>query len=311
MKQKWKWILIVASTLWLIPLPGMALTLPEVVSPQWLMNHLQDPQLAVIEVSDEASFAFDGHIPGSVNTNKSAWRYVSGENTLLHYPVQQLQQKLRALGINQDSAVVIYYKGGNLNEILGAYYLYWLFHYLGHTNVSILDQGWYGWSQTNGPVEEEVGTIKSGDFVAHPLPALEISLQELNEVRSHYLLVDGRFASHFAGRTKFPANPLYGRIPGSINFSWQERYVRKAADGRLYAKRPKLSELQEVLGDQRDRPILLICLGGTGAAVNYTMFYTAGYKNIRLNDAGFRGWNRRGLPLEKTERNLHSKQTGN
>ncbi len=294
---------MLASALWLIPLQVMALSVPTIVSPQWLMDNLQDSQLAVIEVSDEASFSFEGHIPGSVNTNKSDWRYATKDGRLLHYSPQQLQQKLRALGINYDDGVVIYYKGDSLNEILGAYYLYWLFHYLGHTNVSMLDEGWYGWTKANGPVEQEVRTIKPGNFVARPLPALEISLQELNDIRTHYVLVDGRFVSHFAGKTKFPANPLYGRIPGSVNFSWQEEYVRKAADGRLYAQLPKLSSLQKVLRGKQDRPILLICLGGSGAAVNYVMFYAAGYHDIRLNDAGFRGWNTRGLPLEKTGRN--------
>ena len=300
--------LILASILWLIPLDTLALTVPTLASPQWLMDRLQDPRLAIIEVSDEASFTFEGHIPGSVNTNKSDWRYADGDGALLHPSPQQLQEKLRALGIDHDDGVVIYYKGDNLNDLLGAFYLYWLFHYLGHTNVGMLDQGWYGWINAGGPVQQETPTITPGDFVARPLPALEISLRELNDIRSHYLLIDGRLATHFAGLTKFPANPLYGRIPGSRNFSWQEEYVRKSADGRLYVQRPDPARLQRALGAKRDRPILLICLGGTGAAVNYTMFYDAGYRNIRLNDAGFRGWNTRGLPLEKTARNKTNHQ---
>lgn len=296
-------IIILFVALCVFPLTTMALSVPTLVSPQWLAKNIQDPQLAVIEVSDEASFTFDGHIPGSVNTNKSDWRYAEDDGALLHYSPQKLQQKLRALGINYDDGVVIYYKGDSLNDILGAFYLYWLFHYLGHTNVGMLDEGWYGWIKANGSIEEEAGTIVPGNFVARPLPALEISLTELNNIRDHYLLIDGRLTTHFAGKTKFPANPRFGRIPGSRNFSWQEEYVRKTTSGRLYARLPKLSSFQKVLGDKPERPILLICLGGTGAAVNYAMFYAAGYHNIRLNDAGFRGWNTRGLPLEKTERN--------
>jgi thiosulfate/3-mercaptopyruvate sulfurtransferase len=301
-------IMILVAAFCFAPMVVMALSVPALVSPQWLMANLQNTQLVVIEVSDETSFTFSGHIPGSVNTNKSDWRYADNDGALLHYAPQKLQQKLRALGINHDDGIVIYYKGDNLNDVLGAFYLFWQFHYLGHTNVGMLDKGWYGWIQANGPVEEEARTVTAGDFVARPLPALEISLRELNDIRDRYLLIDGRFASNFAGQTKFPANPLYGRIPGSVNFSWQEEYMSKSADGRLYAQFPESSKLQKVLGDKRDRPILLICLGGTGAAVNYTMFYTAGYQNMRLNDAGFRGWNARGFPLEKTERNKSSSQ---
>jgi thiosulfate/3-mercaptopyruvate sulfurtransferase len=300
-------MLVLVGALCVMSAEVMALSVPSLVHPQWLINNLQDPKLTIIEVSDEASFAFEGHIPGSVNTNKSDWRYADKDDALLHYAPQKLQQKLRALGINHDDGVVIYYKGDDLNDVLGAFYLFWQFHYLGYTNVGMLDKGWYGWTLVNGPVEEEAHAISAGDFVAHPLPALEISLQELNGIRDRYLLIDGRFASNFSGQTKFPANPLYGRIPGSVNFSWQEEYMRKSADGRLYAEFPESSKLRKLLGDKRDRPVLLICLGGTGAAVNYTMFYIAGYHNMRLNDAGFRGWNARGLPLEKTERNQLSK----
>jgi len=296
-------LIILVAALCLLPLKVLALSVPSLVSSQWLLKNLQDQQLAVIEVSDEASFDFEGHIPGSVNTNKSDWRYADKDGALLHYSPQQLAEKIRTLGINHDDAVVIYYKGGDLNDVLGAFYLYWLFHYLGHTNVGMLDQGWHGWMKANGPVEEASRTISIGDFIARPLAALEISLKELDEIRAHYLLIDGRFAANFSGQKKFPANSLYGRIPGSANFSWQEEYIRKSVDGHLYAQVPSLSTLKKVLGDEPDRPILLICLGGTGAAVNYAMFYAAGYGNLRLNDAGFRGWNMRGLPLEKTERN--------
>jgi len=71
----------------------MALPVPTLVSPQWLSKNLQNPQLAIIEVSDEASFIFEGHIPGSANTNKSDWRYADNDNSLLHYSPVELQRK--------------------------------------------------------------------------------------------------------------------------------------------------------------------------------------------------------------------------
>ena len=49
----------------------------------------------------------------------------------------------------------------------------------------------------------------------------------------------------------------------------------------------------------KNEPLLLICFGGTGAAINYTLFYNQGYRNMRLYDAGIRRWNARFLPLQR------------
>ncbi len=274
--------------------------MPPSVSAQWLVENLQQPDLAIIEVSNEVEFIFNGHIPGSVSTSKTVWRNVDSDGSIVHLPIEKLAEKIRKLGINDNDGVVLYYKGDNTDEILGAYYLFWLFHLLGHTNVGVLDEGWVGWMNAKGPITIDSEEIKVGDFVARPIPALEISTDELNKIRQYYLLVDGRPESHFAGLTKFPANPRYGRIPGSVNQPWQD-YIRRTDDGRYYAKQPKIPRLLARLKLDPSAPILLTCLGGTGAAFNYAVFYAAGYHNMRLDDAGLRRWNTRRLPLENTD----------
>jgi len=281
---------------------SFAVSIPTRVSAQWLVKNNNQPELAVIEVSDKVDFTFNGHIPGSVVTHKSAWRYVDSDGTLVHLPIKKLADKIRKLGINDNDGVVIYYKGNNTDEILGAVYLYWLFHLMGHTNVGLLDEGWHGWLAANGTIESDGKTIQAGNFVARSLPALEIKTNELNSIRKFYFLVDGRPATHFEGLTKFAANSRYGRIPGSFSQPWQN-YMRKAADGHWYAKAPKIPKLLARLKIDPNRAILLTCLGGTGSAFNYAMFYAAGYHNLRVDDAALRRWNTRKLPLEKT--NIH------
>ena len=297
-------VLAVLALLILHASPARALAVPPSVSAQWLKENLGKPGLAIIEVSSEEEHLFNGHIPGSVATDKSTWRYAADDGTLVRYAPEILAEKLRRMGINDGDGVVIYYKGNNTDEILGAFYLYWLFHLLGHPNVGMLDQGWHGWLNAGGPVAKEAREVKPGNFVARPLLALEIGTDELNRIRENYLLVDGRPASHFAGRTRFPANPRYGRIPGSVNQPWQD-YMRRGKDGHWYAEAPEVPPLLATLGVDRDTPILLTCLGGTGAAFNYAMFYAAGYHNLRLHDAGLRRWNVRRLPLEKTNVHKH------
>ncbi|MFV1996700.1 MAG: sulfurtransferase [Acidiferrobacterales bacterium] len=291
-----KKLILPVMFLLMIPTPLLAVSVPAVVSPQWLIKNLEQPGLRIIEISEQSSYIFDGHIPGSVYATKSDWRYVADDKALVHFAPRTLQKIIRRLGVNEGDGVVIYYKGQNTDEILGAFYLYWLFHLLGQTNVGILDEGWHGWLKARGPVGGSLPETATGNFVARPLLALEVSTTELNSIRGSYLLVDGRPATHFMGTDKFPANTKYGRIPGSVNQPWAD-YIREA-NGHVYAKAPRIPPLLKRLKIKPDQPILLTCFGGTGSAFNYAMFYAAGFRNLRVDDAALRRWNWRNLPLE-------------
>ncbi len=269
-----------------------------IVSDQWLMEHLGEKGLSVIEMSNEVSFEFGGHIPGAVFTEKSFWRLKEGDGALVRLPDDILEQRIRELGVNEGDRVVIYYKGDNLNDLLGAYYLYWLFNYLGHTDVAMLERGWSGWLADKGPVENKSAHVEAGNFVARPLPALAITTSELYAIRGNYNIIDGRPAANFAGQAKFPSNTRYGRIPGSINQPWAD-YLRKDEDGRIFIDATMTPPLLEKGLISKDEPLLLTCFGGTGAAITYTLFYAQGYRNMRFHDAGLRRWNARFLPLER------------
>ncbi|WP_158611814.1 sulfurtransferase [Guyparkeria sp. SCN-R1] len=273
-----------------------AISVPPLAEPAWLAEHLEAPDLSIIEVSNETSFLFDGHIPGARLTTKSVWREQDADAALVHLPADTLQTMFRDLGVNDGDGIVIYYKGNDMNEVLGAYYLFWLLHYLGHTNVGMLDGGWYGWQQADGPISDEGETGESGDFVARPLPALEISTEELDAIREHYPVIDGRPATHFAGEDKFPANPRHGRIPDTISQPWAD-FLRTSEDGTIYTERTDLEPFFVQHDIDPSTPMLITCLGGTGAAIDYAMFYSLGYRNMRVHDAGLREWNVRELPL--------------
>lgn len=289
-------ILLALSTLASPLRMAMAISVPPLIQPEWMNERLDESGLSIIEMSNESSFAFDGHIPGAVFTSKSSWREQNDEDTLIRLPAESLENRFRELGVNDGDGVVIYYKGNDRDEVLGAYYLFWLLHYLGHTNVGMLDGGWYGWQQAEGPISDEAGAVESGDFVARPLPALEISTEELDAIRDHYPVIDGRPATHFTGEDKFPANPRHGRIPDTISQPWAD-FLRTSEDGTIYTERTDLEPFFVQHDIDPSTPMLITCLGGTGAAIDYAMFYSLGYRNMRVHDAGLREWNVRELPL--------------
>ncbi|MBC8337106.1 MAG: sulfurtransferase [Rhodospirillales bacterium] len=278
--------------------PALSLEVPSaVVDSDWLNDRLGQPGLSVIEVSSEVSFEFDGHIPGAAVTVKGAWRIDDADGVYVRRPVKELQSRIRNLGVNDGDAVVIYGKGLETNDLLGATYLFWVFHFLGHENVALLDESWLGWLAADGEVATEAPKVRNGTFVARPNTALSISTDEVFAVYKTATIVDGRPAGHYSGKTKFPSNSKFGRIPGSLSQPWPE-YIGKDMDGLLYMI-TAMPNLLETEGLKPDEPLILTCFGGTGAAMNFVLFRYYGYKNLRLHDAGIRRWNLRNLPLVK------------
>lgn len=278
--------------------PAFALDVPSVfVSPGWLESHLGASGLAVIEVSSRVSYEFDGHIPGAALTTKGEWRVDEADGVYVRRQVSQLQDMIRALGVDSGDAVVIYAKGETRDDLLGAAYLAWVFTSLGHDNVALLDEGWSGWLAVGAPVQSEDPDIAHGTFTMRPRPNAIIDTDELYALHETATVVDARPASHFAGTEKFPANSKFGRIPGSRSQPWPDN-VTTDMDGRLFmtSSAPRLVKAGTMA---KDRPILITCFGGTGAAMAFMLLRHHGYGNLRLHDAGLRRWNVRNLPLVK------------
>ena len=109
------------------------------VSTDWLAEHLDDPNVRVIEVDENTAAYEENHIRGA-----SGWNW----KTDLHAPVgrdyvdaEGLQGLLRAAGVNDDTTVVLY--GGNNNWF--AAYAYWIAKLRGYDNVKLLDGGRKKW----------------------------------------------------------------------------------------------------------------------------------------------------------------------
>ncbi len=102
-KTGYQQVMLVVSLL-LVSFSSVATIVSPVVSPDWLIKNLNQPDLAIIEVSDKVEFSFNGHIPGSVVTNKSAWRFVDTDGSLVRLPIDVLEDNIRKLGINHPAS---------------------------------------------------------------------------------------------------------------------------------------------------------------------------------------------------------------
>src|SRR3954467_11424285 len=95
---------------------------PEVlVSTEWLAEHLDDPNIRIIE-SDEDVLLYDtGHIPGAFKVDWHA--DLNGPLGRGYVARDQFQELLRSKGIDDSTTVVFY---GDKNN-WGAAYAFWVF----------------------------------------------------------------------------------------------------------------------------------------------------------------------------------------
>ncbi len=278
-----------------------AFGMPKLVSPEWLKEHLQDENLVILEFSNAQSYFVEGHIPGAILTEKEEWR-VMDEKTgaLVRKSVEEYEKMFRLWGINNDTKVVIYYKGNNRNELLGAVYAYWVFHLLGHEKVGILDKGWVGWKSKNFPVSYDEPQPKEGNFKAKYNPYKEVDWKYVYENIGKVPIIDARPPDYYFGVGKFPAAKKYGHVPCSVPFSWWWWVKEDEKTGKLYIEIPDYAEeFMSNMGLGKEDEVILFCFGGTGAAFAYVVLDIHGYKGMRVYDASKREWEALNLPLNR------------
>ncbi len=280
---------------------GVAFSSPKLVSPDWLKERLGSKDIVLLEFSDTQSYLAEGHIPGAVLTEKEDWRIMDEKTgALVKRSIQEYEKLFRKWGINEDSLVVLYYKGNKMNEILGTVYAYWIFHLLGHEKVALLDGGWLAWMKKGYPVSYDEPQIREGNFKARYNPKKEVGWMEVYESIGKKPIIDGRPVGHYFGISKFPAAKKYGHVPCSVPLPWEWWVHKDEESGKLHIQVPDYIEsFLQNQGIKKEDEVLLFCFGGTGAAFVYMMMDFAGYKNMRVYDASKREWEHLNLPLNR------------
>src|SRR5918995_3610557 len=149
------------------------------VDGDWVVEHIDDPRVRIIEVDEDTSAYEKGHIRNAVGWN---W------TTDLHDPVRRdyvdqegLSRLLEQAGVASDTTVVLY--GGNNNWF--AAYAYWLCRYLGFDAVKLLDGGRKRWELDARELTQTVPEFASTDLRVSGLVRGELRALP-DEVRALY-----------------------------------------------------------------------------------------------------------------------------
>jgi thiosulfate/3-mercaptopyruvate sulfurtransferase len=263
------------------------------VSVDWLLAHLGEPGLAVVDcrfaLTDPGAGErgwLAGHIPGAafldVNRDLSGELRDGGAAGGRH-PLPApgaFEARARDAGIGAGSRVVAYDEAGEG----GAARLWWLLRHFGHDDAAVLDGGLSAWREHGGPLQAGAWRPAAGrGFVARPRDGDTVTAGELQAEGPR--LLDARARERFRGEVE-PLDPVAGHIPGALNVPYQE-----IAPGGCF---PSPAELRERLGEE---PFVAYCGSGVTASTLVLAADLAGL-SARLYPGSWSEWSRRGLAVE-------------
>jgi thiosulfate/3-mercaptopyruvate sulfurtransferase len=271
------------------------------VSTQWVADHLNDPDLRIVESNEDILLYDLGHVPGAVQID---WQKDLNDAIRRDYLSRQDFEVLMALnGIGNDTTVVFY---GDKNN-WWATYAFWVFQLFGHTKAKVMDGGRAKWEAEGRPMVKDEPTYPKTVYKAQERADYKIRAyrdQVLAHVQSGLPLVDVRSPGEYSGELlHMPNYPQEGalrggHIPGARNVPW----ARAANPDGTFKNADDLRAIYEQeQGLKPDDNVVAYCrIGERSSHTWFVLTYLLGYPNVRNYDGSWTEWgNLVGVPIEK------------
>jgi thiosulfate/3-mercaptopyruvate sulfurtransferase len=201
-----------------------------------------------------------GHLPAAVFTDLDrdlAGPPGAGGRHPLPEPAA-FQAAMRAAGVRQDRAVVVYDDADATIAARG----WWTLRYYGHQDVRVLDGGYRAWVSAGLAVTQAEPDPEPGDFTARPGHMPVLDAVGARAIAATGRLLDARPAERYRGETE-PIDPVAGHIPGAVS---APTIGNVTADG-TFAGPAELAARFAALGVTRDGPAVgAYCGSGVTAA---------------------------------------------
>jgi thiosulfate/3-mercaptopyruvate sulfurtransferase len=273
----------------------------DLVTADWLAPRLKD--VRVVDANwympddprDAEADYLARHIPGAVHFDIDAIADSTTELPHMMPPADQFARQVGALGIGDDTMVVVYDHSG----LFSAPRVWWMLKAMGHDKVAVLDGGLPAWLAGGHPVEAGRVAPEPAVFTPSPRPELIRGFDDVMAVMRDRKarMVDARSAARFRGEEAEPrAGVRGGHMPGAANVPWRSLLT---AQGTL---RPE-SELRAVFteaGLDVRAPIVTTCGSGVSAAILMLALHRIGAPQVALYDGSWTEWG--GRPEAPVER---------
>jgi thiosulfate/3-mercaptopyruvate sulfurtransferase len=191
---------------------------PMLVSVEWLASHLHDPDLVLLHVGGREAYD-TAHVAGArfiqLSDLSTPHNMDDGSLMLELPPARELRDHLEALGISDDSRIIVYFGDDWLTP---ATRVVFTLDYLGlGDRTSLLNGGMAAWQRAGHTVTADVPTPRRGHLADRPTRPLVVDADYVRALpqHAHVRLVDARAAAFYDGVQE--ASGRRGHIPGAVN----------------------------------------------------------------------------------------------
>jgi len=254
------------------------------VDPQWLEDHLEHPNVRVIEVDVSRAAYDDWHVPGAVLWNVYADLKDSHYATVDAAAMEKLAQRS---GIAADSTLVFYGYAPAL--------AFWLMKMYAHADIRILDCDRRTWHAEGHPTTKDASEVAVTDYVlaeaVDALRARQIDVQ--NGIDSTVCtIVDVRSSAEYAGERFWPSG---GTEPGGRSGhvpSARHLPIDHLWDGRgSFLDAADLADVFSTVDLANGQAIITYCtIGGRASTAWFVLTYLLGQPGVRVYDGSWAEW---------------------
>ena len=262
------------------------------VSTQWVADHLNAPDVRIIESDEDILLYETGHVPGAV---KIDWVADLNDPLIRDYIDRaRFEQLLRSKGINNDTTIVFY---GDKNN-WWATYAFWVFRLFGVEDLRIMDGGRLRWAEEGRQLVTNVPRYPEGNLRAKERDDTRTRTfreQVMEHVRSGRPLVDVRSPEEYRGeRLHMPEYPNEGalrggHIPGAKSIPWG-----RAINPDTHTFRPA-EELRTIYEEENglkpgDEVVVYCRIGERSSHTWFALTYLLGFQKVRNYDGSWTEW---------------------
>ncbi|MDZ8025996.1 MAG: sulfurtransferase [Nostoc sp. DedQUE01] len=259
------------------------------VNTQWVFEHLNHPNIRLIQADMNPETYNSGHIPGAVFWNITT--DILLPDYRINFDPAIWQKLLENSGITNQTTVITY---GDFAATGGL--LFWLFKVFGHNDVRVLNGGYQKWLCEGRPVAIDSQLITPTEYQPQtPDANLRAFFDDVQQSigKSDTVLVDVRTPQEYNGEWFFMQPPQgterAGHIPGAVSVYYE---LALNEDGTFKS----VEELQTLYSSKNitsDKEVITYCaVGGRSAHTWFVLKYLLGYSKVRNYDGSWNEWSR-------------------
>ena len=225
------------------------------------------------------------HIPGAVFFDLDAVCEPKGLHPHMAPSAAKFSSRVRKLGLGDGSRIVVC----DDNRFFASARVWWLFRFMGHDDVMVLDGGLAKWRAEERPLtdmpsrpQERHFTVRQNNLIHRELDQVRANLTNRREQ-----VVDARSAGRFHAREPEPRAGLRsGHIPGARSLHYAGLI---ASDGTLKPAAELRRAFAEA-GVDMGQPVVTSCGSGVSAALINLALFELGVRNAALYDGSWAEW---------------------